>query len=142
MTNNFAPALGNVKVLDLTEGRGLYTGKVLADFGAEVVKIEKPGGSDARRIGPFKDDTPGLETSLYFINFNTNKKGITLNLKSPTGKEIFKRLARGADVIIEDFEPGKMKSLDLDYSALRETNKRLILASITGFGQSGPHSRF
>jgi crotonobetainyl-CoA:carnitine CoA-transferase CaiB-like acyl-CoA transferase len=142
MNDNYASALGNIKVLDLTEGRGLYTGKLLADFGADVVKIEKPTGSDSRRVGPFKDDTPGLETSLYFINFNLNKKGITLELESPMGHEIFKRLAAGADVIVEDFAPGKMKSLGLDYSVLREINKRLILASITGFGQDGPYSGF
>ena len=142
MAENFASALGKIKVLDLTEDRGLFTGRVLADFGAEVVKIEKPEGSDARRIGPFKDDAPGSESSLYFIHFNLNKKGITLNLGSLTGREIFKRLAGQADVIIEDFEVGKLKALGLDYPVLREINKRLVLASLTGFGQSGPYSQF
>ncbi len=135
-------ALGGIRVLDLTEDRGLYTGKVLADFGAEVIKIEPPEGSQARRIGPFKGDIPAMENSLYFLNFNINKKGITLNLKDPTGKKIFKQLVRRADAVIEDFEVGKMKSLGLDYPVLRRINRRLILASITGFGQSGPYRDF
>ena len=134
--------LEGVKVLDLTEDRGLYAGKMLADFGADVIKIEKPEGGKARRNEPFKDDIPGLEASLYFINFNTNKRGITLNLESPTGIEIFRRLAAQTDVMIEDFEVGEMESLGLDYPKLKELNRGLIMASITGFGQTGPYSSF
>lgn len=142
MTGNFASALDGVKVLDLTDDRGLYAGKLLADLGADVVKIEKPEGSKARRLGPFKDDVPGLENSLYFVNFNTNKRGVTLNLDSPAGRDIFKRLAGRVDVIIEDFEPGTMQSLGLGYPVLRELNQGLIMASVTGFGQTGPYSHY
>ena len=85
MTDNFASALDGVRVLDLTEDRGLYAGKLLADLGADVIKIENPQGSKARQMGPFKGDVPGLENSLYFVNFNTNKRGVTLNLNSPAG---------------------------------------------------------
>jgi crotonobetainyl-CoA:carnitine CoA-transferase CaiB-like acyl-CoA transferase len=141
MTEPLASAL-SIRVLDLTEDRGLYAGKLLADLGADVIKIEAPGGGKARRTGPFKDDVPGLENSLYFINFNTNKKGITLNLDNPQGREIFKKLVSRADVVIEDFEAGRMESLGLDYPALREINNRLIFASVTGFGQDGPYSSY
>jgi crotonobetainyl-CoA:carnitine CoA-transferase CaiB-like acyl-CoA transferase len=142
MTDNFDSVLDGIKVLDITEDRGLYAGKLLADFGADVIKIENPAGSRARTIGPFKNDIPGADNSLYFINFNTNKRGITLDLKNPEGKEIFKHLVRHADVVLEDYEPGVMKSLGLDYINLRELNNRLVMASVTGFGQTGPYSHF
>jgi crotonobetainyl-CoA:carnitine CoA-transferase CaiB-like acyl-CoA transferase len=140
MTGNLDMALGGVRVLDLTEDRGLYAGKLLADLGADVIKVEEPEGSKARQIGPFKGDVPSLESSLYFANFNTNKRGITLNLDSSAGKDIFKQLATRADVVIEDFEPGVMEGLD--YPSLRELNRRLIVASVTGFGRDGPYSRY
>src|ERR1035437_1154271 len=142
MVHNTNTALGSFRVLDLTEDRGLYAGKVLADFGAEVIKVEPPEGSRGRRTPPFKDDVPGLENSLYFLNFNANKKGISLNLESPEGKGIFKDLVETADVVIEDFEVGRMKSLRLDYSVLRKINIKLVYASLTGFGQTGPYSQF
>jgi len=142
MTNKPDRALGGVRVLDLTEDRGLYAGKLLADLGAEVIKVENPDGSEARRIGPFKEDVPGLERSLYFINFNTNKKSITLNLHSPAGRDIFKQLVQRSDVLTEDFEPDVMKSMGLDYPVLRELNKRIIVASLTGFGQDGPYRNY
>ncbi|MBM2825911.1 MAG: putative acyl-CoA transferase/carnitine dehydratase, partial [Dehalococcoidales bacterium] len=142
MADVFTSALSGVKVLDLTEERGLYAGKMLADLGADVVKIEKPEGSKARRTGPFKDDVPGLENSLYFLNFNTNKRGVTLNIDSSEGRDIFKQLAKRTDILIEDFEVGVMQSLKLDYPALRELNRGIIMASVTGFGQTGPYRMF
>jgi len=142
MTDKSGQALDKVRVLDLTEDRGLYVGKMLADLGAEVIKIEKPDGSKARQVGPFKDDVPSLESSLYFINFNTNKKSITLNLQSPAGQDIFRKLVQKSDIVTEDFEPGVMKSLGLDYPVLKELNKGIILASVTGFGQDGPYCHY
>jgi crotonobetainyl-CoA:carnitine CoA-transferase CaiB-like acyl-CoA transferase len=142
MVNNTNAALGSFRVLDLAEDRGLYAGKVLADFGADVIKVEPPEGSRGRRTTPFKDDVPGLENSLYFLNFNANKKGLTLNLETPEGQSIFKDLVKTADVVIEDFEVGRMKSLGLDYSTLREVSPKLVYASLTGFGQTGPYSQF
>jgi crotonobetainyl-CoA:carnitine CoA-transferase CaiB-like acyl-CoA transferase len=139
MTEKTTAALGDVKVLDLTEDRGLYAGKLLADLGADVILIEKPEGSRARRIGPFKNDLAGFENSLYFLHFNTNKRGITLNLDNPTGRDIFRQLVKGTDIVIEDGEVGYLKSLGLDYPALKELNRGLILASLTGFGQTGPY---
>ncbi len=142
MTDSFKIALGGIRVIDLTEARGLYAGKMLADFGADVIKVEPSGGIQARKVGPFKDDVPHLETSLYFINFNTNKRGITLNLDSPGGKGIFRKLITRIDVLIEDFDPGVMKSKHLDYTVLRKLNRGLVMASISGFGQDGPYSRY
>ena len=142
MTDNMATILDGIRVLDLTEDRGQFAGKFLGDLGAEVIKIEKPEGSPSRSVGPFKNDEPGLENSLYFLHFNTNKKGITLNLDHPAGRQIFLRMVKGADVLIEDFEVGKMQSWGLDYPALREINRRLIFTSVTGFGQTGPYSRY
>ncbi len=142
MSENTPSILEGISVLDLTEDRGLYAGKLLADLGADVIKVEKPEGSHARKMGPFKDDLPDPEKSLYFINFNTNKRGITLNLVHPAGKDVFKRLVRQTDVVIEDFPVGKMKSLGLDYPVLKEINRRLVMASVTGFGQTGPYSQF
>ena len=115
MTDKRDQALSGIRVLDVTEDRGLYVGKMLADLGAEVIKIEKPDGSKAREVGPFKDDKTGLENSLYFINFNTNKRSITLDLHSLAGQDIFKRLVQKSDIVTEDFEPGVMESLGLDY---------------------------
>jgi crotonobetainyl-CoA:carnitine CoA-transferase CaiB-like acyl-CoA transferase len=134
--------LKGIKVLDLSETRGQYAGKFLADLGADVIEIEPPQGSPARKVGPFKDDRPDPEASLYFINFNTNKRGITLNLDSDRGREIFEQLAAKADVVIEDWPPGSMNKLGLGYERLGVLNPRLIMVSVTGFGQSGPYSGY
>lgn len=137
-----ATALSGIRVLDLTEERGLYAGKMLADMGADVILIEKPGGGKARQTAPFKDDIPGLENSLCFLYFNTNKKGITLNVDTPKGQDIFKALVKRADIVIEDGEVGRMQSIGLDYPVLRELNRGIIMASVTGFGQTGPYRNY
>jgi crotonobetainyl-CoA:carnitine CoA-transferase CaiB-like acyl-CoA transferase len=142
MAGKSAIPLEGIRVLELAEDRGLYAGKLLANLGADVIKIEEPGGSKARLIGPFKDDIPDTENSLYFINYNTNKKSITLDIRNSTGKDIFKRLVERADVVIEDFETGVLNSLGLDYTVLKELNPRIILASISGFGHEGPYRTF
>ena len=141
-THDRLSPLNGIRVLDLTEARGLYAGKFLADLGADVIKIEPPQGSAARSIGPFKNDKPSLESSLYFINFNTNKRGITLNLESSGGKQVFLKLVPRADVLIEDSSVGHMQRLGLDYPVLAGVNPRLIMAALTGFGQSGPYSHY
>lgn len=142
MTDSFTSALDGVKVLDLTEDRGLYAGKLLADLGADVIRIEKPEGGKSRHTAPFKDDVPGIENSLYNVNFNTNKRGVTLNIDAEGGQAILKRLAKQADVLIEDFAPGVMAGLHLDYPVLQEVNPRLIMGSLTGFGPTGPYSHY
>lgn len=130
-------ALENITILDLTRViAGPYCGAMLADLGANVIKIELPGrGDDARAYGPYVNGE-----SLYYGNLNRNKKGITLNLKSPEGKEIFKKLAAKADVVLENYRPGVMDKLGLGYDVLREINPRLIYAAVSGFGSYGRYS--
>jgi len=112
----------------------------MADLGAEVIKIEKPGtGDSARSLGPFPNDTPDPEKSGLFLYLNTNKRGITLNLKTGTGKKIFKELVKDTDILVENFQPRVMPSLGLDYETLKEINPGLVMASISNFGQTGPY---
>ncbi|TET38610.1 MAG: CoA transferase [Dehalococcoidia bacterium] len=134
-------ALSGLLVLDLSEDiSGPYCAKLLADYGAEVIKIEVPGwGDSSRRRGPFPGDQPHQERSGLFLFLNTNKKGITLNIKSGSGVEIFKRLVEGADIVVENFRPGVMAGLGLDYEALVEVKPSLIMTSISYFGQRGPY---
>lgn len=132
----------NLRVLDLANRNGAFCGKQLAAFGADVLKIEKPGGDSDREIGPFAGDRPGPERSLSFAYLNTGKRDMTLNLETPRGRELFRALAKTADVIIETFEPGYLASLGLDYESLKADNPGLILLSITPFGQYGPHSHW
>ena len=137
-------ALSDVKVLDLTwHIAGPYCTKLLAGYGAEVIKVEKPGeGDPTRRMGPFFKDDPHPEKSGLFLHLNTNKKGITLNLKSATGKKILKALVSDADILVESFSPRVMPSLGLDYQTLEQINPKLVMVSISNFGQSGPYRDF
>jgi len=133
-------ALLDLKVLDLTHFiAGPYCTRFLAGLGAEVVKIEKPDGDGARRIGPFPNDVPDLEKSGLFLYLNQNKLGITLNLKTETGVKIFKELVKDADILVENFSPRVMPSLGLDYERLEKINPRLVMVSISNFGQTGPY---
>ncbi len=135
---NSSPPLTGYRVLDLAGPLGFHCTKLLADMGADVVKIEPPGGDEARRSPPFKDDLPHPEKSLYFLHFNTNKRGITLDITAPEGRAIFLELARKADVVLETFRPGRMDELGIGYEALRTQNPALVYAAITPFGQTGP----
>jgi CoA:oxalate CoA-transferase len=132
-------ALSGYRILDLADAKGIYCTKLLADLGADVIKIEKPEGDSMRRNPPFVGDVPHLENSLYFLYRNANKRGITLNLETSDGKAIFKKLVKTADVVVETFPPGYMASLGLDYPALRKISPSLIMASVTEFGQTGPY---
>jgi crotonobetainyl-CoA:carnitine CoA-transferase CaiB-like acyl-CoA transferase len=114
----------------------------LADLGAEVVKVEPREGAEERRWGPFKDDVPHPERSLYFLYSNSNKKGIQLDLPDPADKESFKELVKRTDVVIESFQPGYLASLGLGYEDLQVLNPGLVMASVSGFGQTGPHSQY
>ena len=129
-------ALENIVVLDLTRVlAGPYCGSILADFGADVIKIERPKvGDDSRFYGPHVNGE-----SLYYGNLNRNKYGITLNLKSEEGKEIFCKLVKEADVVIENYRYGVMDRLGLGYEKLKKINPRLIYGAITGFGSNGPY---
>ncbi len=120
-----------------------YCSKLLADLGAEVIKVEPPGEGDvARRGGPFLDDIPGTERSGLFLYLNTNKRGVTLNLEKATGRHIFKELIKNTDILIEDTQPGKMSALELGYRNLKSLNPSLIVTSITPFGQTGPYKTY
>jgi crotonobetainyl-CoA:carnitine CoA-transferase CaiB-like acyl-CoA transferase len=130
--------LAGLRILELADETGQFCGKLLGDLGADVIKIEPPGGEPSRRIGPFLDDIPHPERSLSFWYYNTSKRGITLNLETADGRGLFRRLAATSDVILETFRPGFLKSLGLDYEALRKQNSRLIMCSLTPFGQAGP----
>ena len=144
-------ALGDITVLDLTRVlAGPYCTMMLADFGANVIKIEIPGkGDDTRAMGPIKNGA-----SMYYANVNRNKKGVTLNLKAPEGKELFKErpsvlaklsqfkeLVKKADVVVENYRPGVMDKLGLGYDELKKVNPRIIYAAVSGFGCYGPNSQ-
>ncbi len=131
--------LGGFRVLDLTDEKGFLCGKTLADLGADVIKVEKPGGDQARNIGPFYKDIPNREKSLYWFACNLNKRSITLDMETADGHEIFKTLINTADFVIESFDPGYMDELGLGYSELEKINPRVIMTSITPFGQTGPY---
>jgi len=130
--------LAGLRVLELADEKGQFCGKLLADLGADVVKIEPPGGEATRRVGPFLDDIPHPERSLSFWYYNTSKRGITLNLETADGRWLLRRLATTADVILETFRPGFLPSLGLDYASLRAEHAGLIMCSLTAFGQTGP----
>ncbi|MBP1751042.1 MAG: CoA transferase [Deltaproteobacteria bacterium] len=125
--------------MDLTDEKGSVCGKILGDLGADVIKVEKPGGDPARRIGPFFHNTADPEKSLHWWAFNSSKRGITLNLNDPEGQKIFKKLSDKTDIIIESFAPGYLDKLGLGYAALSASNPKLIMTSITPFGQTGPY---
>jgi len=119
-----------------------YCGKLFAGYGAEVIKVEPPGGDIARAHGPFKDGVAHPETSALFLYLNTGKKSIELDIASPQGHEAFLRLVETADVVIENFKPSEIRSLGLDYAALSAVNRRLVVVSITTFGQEGPYADY
>lgn len=132
-------ALDGVRVLDISGPMGVYCGKLLADLGADVIKVEKPGGDPMRSRGPFYHDQAHPEKSLYFFLFNTNKRGVTLDIESADGKTVLKRLVEGADILLETYPPGYMDSLGLGYADLTSVNPGLIMTSVTPFGQTGPY---
>lgn len=136
--------LSDVRVLDLTWYiAGPYCTKLLADYGADVIKVERPGeGDPARKLGPFFEDDPHPEKSGLFLHLNTNKKSITLDLKDQWGKRVIKELVREADVLVEGFSPRVMPSLGLDYQTLEHINPKLVMTSISSFGQTGPYRDF
>lgn len=137
-------ALAHLRVLDLSQNvSGAYATKLLADYGAEVIKIEPPGtGDPLRRIGPFLNDEPHPERSGLFLHLNTNKLSVTLDPSTVTGRTIFKRLAATANMVVETFTPGTMESWGLGYADLEALDRRLILTSITPYGQYGPYKSY
>lgn len=137
-------ALSGMKVIEYANFiSGPFCTKLMADLGAEVIKIEEPpDGDNARRTGPFLNEEPHPERSGLFLYLNTNKFGITLNVKMQKGVEIFKELVKTADVLVENMPPSTMENLRLGYESLHRLNPRLVMTSITPFGQFGPYSHY
>ena len=136
-------ALEGVSVLDLSHFiAGPYCTRLLAGFGADVLKVEPPGGERGRRMAPFFQDEPGPDSSLPFAYLNTGKRSMTLNLKSDEGRGILRSMLPETDVLVENFAPRVMPSLGLDYASLRELAPHLVMVSISNFGQSGPYRDF
>ena len=134
--------LEGYRALDLTDEKGFLCGKILAELGVDVIKVEKPGGDVSRSIGPFWQDQADPEKSLYWIAYNSSKRGITLDLGTEDGKQIFRDLVKTADFVIESFAPGELEKLGFGYPELSRIKKDIILTSITPFGRQGPYSRF
>ncbi|GAB4337873.1 MAG: hypothetical protein Kow0010_26100 [Dehalococcoidia bacterium] len=133
-------ALGDLRVIEYCNEWGAWAGKLLGDMGADVIKVEPPGGDATRRYEPFVDDEPGSDRSLYFWHYNTSKRGIVLDLETAAGREVFRRLVTAADMLIESNPPGHLAGLGLDYADLAPLNPALIMVSITPFGRSGPRA--
>lgn len=131
-----------LRVLDLSDHKGALCGRMLADMGADVIKVEPPGGEAARQIGPFIDDQTHPDRSLFFWFYNLNKRSLTLDLDHPEGAAILRRLAAGADLVVESFKPGEMARKGLGWDVLHALNPALILCSIAPFGQTGPYRDF
>src|SRR6266568_4607030 len=127
------------RVLDLTGPLGFLTGKIFGDLGADVIKVEPPGGDASRRLPPFLGNGNGSQQSLYWLAYNSNKRGISLNLQSERGRELFSQLALESDFIIESFPPRVREQLGFEYESLQHQNPGLILVSISPFGQEGPY---
>ena len=137
-------ALSDIKVLDFSHFiAGPYCTKLLADYGAEVIKVERPDtGDGARRLGPFPGDEPNGEKSGLFLHLNTNKRSITLNLKTAAAREIVLQLVKDSDIVVESFRPGTMDSFGLAYTTLKALNPRLVMTSVSNFGQTGPYRNY
>ena len=134
--------LGPYRVLDLSDERGILCGKILGDLGADVIQVEPPDGSSARRIGPFYWDEPGPDSSLFWWSYAANKRSITLNLHTVDGRALLKRLLPTADFVVESGAPGELAALGLGCAELMKINPELIVVSITPFGQSGPYAGY
>jgi crotonobetainyl-CoA:carnitine CoA-transferase CaiB-like acyl-CoA transferase len=134
--------LAGLQVIEIGGENGQWAGKLLADMGAAVVKVEPPGGDAARRVGPFAGDVPDPNRSLFFWAANTNKRGVTLSLAHPDGPPILRRLATSADILLESLPPGTLADHGLAPEGLIEQHPGLIVASVTPFGQTGPWKDF
>ena len=134
-------ALGKFRIIDLsTEIAGPYAGRLFADYGSDVIKVEQASGGDpARQMGPFHQDDPHPEKCLLFLCLNCNKRGVTLNLETDAGRRMLRDLVKTADVLLESFMPGYLDGLGLGYNALSQINPGLVLTSVTPFGQNGPY---
>ena len=134
--------LFSYRILDLTDEKGFICGKVLGDLGADVIKVERPGGDLGRSLGPFYHDIPDPEKSLYWYAFNASKRGVTLDIETSDGQEIFKKLVKTSDCVVESFRPGYLDSIGLGYADLCQVKTDIIVTSITPFGSTGPYKGY
>ncbi len=135
--------LSGLRVLELgTFVSAPFCGKLFAGYGAEVIKVEPPGGDISRAHGPFRDGVPNPETSALFLYLNTGKKSVELDVRTPAGRDAFLRLVETSDVVIENFLPADMQALGLTYEHLKAVNPRVVLISVTTFGQDGPYAHY
>jgi crotonobetainyl-CoA:carnitine CoA-transferase CaiB-like acyl-CoA transferase len=133
--------LGDLRVLDLSRSiAGAYCTKLFADYGADVIVLEPPSGHPLRRHGPFVDDLPHPETSALWLYLGTNKRSVTIDIETSSARALFRKMVEEANVVVESFEPGHMTELGLDARALRRIKRRIIITSITPFGQTGPRA--
>jgi crotonobetainyl-CoA:carnitine CoA-transferase CaiB-like acyl-CoA transferase len=133
-------ALGPYRVLDLTNELGVSGARMLGCLGADVIRIEPPGGDPMRRRGPFFHDSPHPERSLFWLLYNVNKRSVTLDLESPAGRQLFRRLVKTAHFILECFEPGYLDGLGIGYESLKEENPSLVWTCVRPFGTQGPRA--
>ena len=131
--------LASLQALDLTDEKGFLCGKILADLGVDVIKVEPPGGDPARRVRPQREDDPSPEQSPYWWAYNANKRSINLDIHSSDGQALFRRLVGSVDFVVESYQPGYLDGLGIGYASLRELNPRLVFTSITPFGQEGAY---
>ena len=134
--------LNHLRVLDLCDERGVLAGQMLADLGADVIQIEPPGGSTGRDVAPFFDDAAETERSIFWTAYTRNKRSITCDIQRPEGRALLRRLLADADVLFESADPGAMAELGLGYEQLKDDFPRLIYASISAFGQTGPKAGY
>src|SRR5215471_10068957 len=135
-------ALTGIRVIELADEQAEYCGLTLAGLGADVIKVEPPGGSPTRRIGPFYEDREGPERSLFFWQYNRGKRSIVLDLRAPADRDRFRALVAGADVLLESTPRGELDGLGLGADRLRQEFPALIAARVSPFGDSGPWADF
>ncbi|MEO8458522.1 MAG: CoA transferase [Chloroflexota bacterium] len=136
-------ALDGIRVVDLSQGiAGPYATKLLADLGAEVIKVEPPAGDYTRQLGPFPGDNPNPNQSGLFIHLNGNKKSVVLDIDTEDGRRALAKLLSAADIFVESETPGRLEDIDLGYNTLKDANPQLVYASVTPFGQTGPYAKY
>ena len=141
-TNNATQLLPGYRVLDLTSSMGAFCGKLLRDLGMDVIKVEPPGGDPTRSEPPFAKDHAHPERSLRFAYLNAGKRSITLDITKDSGRRLLLDLVERSDIVLESFEPGHLSAHNLGYEVLLERRPKLILVSLTGFGQDGPYAHY
>ena len=134
--------LNGIRVIDLCDPKGQYMGRLLGSHGAEVIKVEPLAGDPGRGIGPFVDDVAGVNRSLFWWYYNADKRSLAIDIWKPDGAALVRRLAANADVILESFAPNKLTAVGLDYTALSAEQPKLIMTSLTPFGQDGPRANW